>query len=677
MGHPIACYRRPIPALLRLVLYCICNPSTANIPDAGIRDEKGRALDSFDNLIDALYQAMQWHNVYAVQALVEHLQALQLPENFWDRIDFARGWSTEGNAFTALLLEAGAPLAEFDFWLKNKDRITTGPNPESLDLLLRQGLFFEGEVDDLSPLILAVSWQDAGSLESLIDCGYDVNTQTLKSKRTPLGEAINSGSLEMVKTLLARGADPNNAANSTPINSKDAGKVNQIRTHHPLTMAIRLGHSEIAEALLESDASSVDLIQNVSMMADPYIWSVDGLGRLLFNLGAPIGHREVQAAILAESRFPGIARFTLQHARNSENGLQLEAHSALGNLGEVQKLVEAGVATSSGLAFFFATAHGHIDIMSLLNSKGAVLDADQFDALFVERDEITELDDPKALVPLDSNDLKRRKAPAIKMRNEKETRKWLDSHATDCLDLPNFGAPQLYLACRYGLGNIARLLMREGADANQTTQSKSAMPRKFYQNFAKDDKPWEMTALGGAIISGDFNLVKLIMEDYGGNIYACSSDEDYCILQVVASTNDTEMLNYLLVKGAKELVVPDREPIKYWPGADLSRALYTAILTDADGCVRVLLERTKAVMNLKQLNNYLQDAASCGSSRAVQALLEAGATVTEDILISCQGTPDLLRVLLSRYDQEGRADVRWSYSAPEDLHLPIQALVPL
>lgn len=595
---------------------------------------------------------MQWRSADIVRVLVQHLMHFDLPESFWDEIDYKRALSHPHDEIARLLMDAGAPLADYQFWKKNSDDIadmkSSGPTPRVLELLLDRGLAFEDQTDDqLAPLILAIGWKNVDSLKHLIDRGYEPNAQTTRGKKTPLSEAIHQKAVEMVEALLKHGADPNLAAcsTSTPEGSKDEDTFSP-DLWPPLAIATRSKQKNIVKALLDYGTSPDHLTYAGSPLLDEAAWCVEGLVPLLVQNGVSMSWKEARVALNAKGKAPGSLEYILQCTMNLEPETLLEIHSAIGNFEKVQSLLDTSATVVDSQALFFAAKHGQVDVLPLLIARGAKLTAEQFAALYNCADEVKGL---------------------------------IEDRIDECLDSGTMTPLEFYLACRYGWKQTARVCLQSGVDPNTIVQSHGADTKKTGQTHGEDKRSWETTPLGGAVASGDFDLVQAIV-DKGGDIHSRAerdgnsrSDKRPCILEIGASFNHARIVQFLIDRGELEVDGPDGERIKYWPGT-LSNAIGKAVELDAADALEVLLDRTLGRLgdniDAQELTRCLEYAALGVCPAATRVLLKRGAMVTEDTLVASQGQREVLDLLLQHYDLEGRVEERREYKVPESLMLP-------
>ncbi|KAL9113314.1 MAG: hypothetical protein Q9227_002649 [Pyrenula ochraceoflavens] len=209
---------------------CCCSLLTSALD---LRDIEGRPLDNLRGMKEALYQALQWRSLKAVQ---------------------------------------------------------------SLEILLKAGLGFEDETDDrLAPLIWMINLNKVDPLQCLIDRVYGVNNQTAREMRTPLVEAICEGSLEMVKILLRHGADPNKGACTDPMSSTfEIRGTTPTEIGSPSAIATHSKQMEIPKVLLDRSGSPPAPTCTSSHLLGKNIGCTEGVVPHLLDNGSRSGQEKIR-----------------------------------------------------------------------------------------------------------------------------------------------------------------------------------------------------------------------------------------------------------------------------------------------------------------------------------------------------------------------------------------------
>jgi ankyrin repeat protein/mRNA-degrading endonuclease RelE of RelBE toxin-antitoxin system len=224
-------------------------------------------------------------------------------------------------------------------------------------------------------------------VDLLISLGADVNAET-SEKEAPLHFAINSGNLDIVKFLVSKGATINtkNINNWTPLHAscqkgdldivklliENGADVNAstLRKHTPLHVACAAGNEKIVQLLIDNNAN---------------LYTEDYQGNMPLDIAITNNHQNI-VKTLAENGC------TLEVVRNKHavNLQQILLAPALfnackeGNYKEVKNLLQKGANIETtepqvgAQPIHFACFYNHPDIVELLLSKGADVNAKNF-----------------------------------------------------------------------------------------------------------------------------------------------------------------------------------------------------------------------------------------------------------------------------------------------------------
>jgi hypothetical protein len=213
--------------------------------------------------------------------------------------------------------------------------------------------------EDVAPedVRAAVMENDQVRLDAMIQAGVDLPALATESESLHL--AVAEGKVEMVRSLLASGLDPNHA-NAEGIT--------------PIAEALFSRHVEILQILLESGAKADLLVEG----STPLAWSIaldfPEAVRLLLQHGAdpnlaiptPAPDRLIEAT--------GDAHFGY-YLRREKNVTPLMLAASMGQLETVQALVEAGAnrnaktARHNTVALWLAGKNERIEVMQFLLGK--------------------------------------------------------------------------------------------------------------------------------------------------------------------------------------------------------------------------------------------------------------------------------------------------------------------
>jgi ankyrin repeat protein len=227
-----------------------------------------------------------------------------------------------------------------------------------------------------TPLMLAAAAGDAGTIAALLDKGADVNAREADRLQTPLIFAAASNRLDAVKLLIARGADPNAATRLTdlaelsrdgqnpdgrnlavkPENSRRPAPTRVLvpgveRQHMfneqvawqggmtPLLYAARQGHTAVAAALLDAGVP-VNQLKGGDRASALLVAAVNGH----FDLASLLLDRGANANLTAENGVaPLYAAINLMWApRAGYPQPRAQMNQALGYLELMKRLLDAG-----------------------------------------------------------------------------------------------------------------------------------------------------------------------------------------------------------------------------------------------------------------------------------------------------------------------------------------------
>lgn len=127
-------------------------------------------------------------------------------------------------------------------------------------MLAEAGADVNATWEDLTPLHYAIFDGNVEITKFLIEHGADVNYRNSAKSLAPLLLAIRVGNVEITKILIEHGADVQYTTNDVQYTTKYEYNTMYVATQGrpnattPLLFAIRLGHVEIAELLIESGA---------------------------------------------------------------------------------------------------------------------------------------------------------------------------------------------------------------------------------------------------------------------------------------------------------------------------------------------------------------------------------------------------------------------------------------
>jgi ankyrin repeat protein len=210
---------------------------------------------------------------------------------------------------------------------------------EVIQLLLNNRAVFKATTSGFTPLHVAAREPFVKVVKLLLDSGIDVNIVNTSNGSTPLHVAAEkNGNLEVIKLLLARGANTN--------------QVDRAR-NTPLYIAAKYGHLKVVELLLDNGAK-------------PNIANKNGYTPL--HIAAEHGHLKVVQWLLDRGAKPNTAK------RDGTTPLYIAAK--YGHLKVVQWLLDRGAKPNAAkrdgtTPLYIAAKHGHLEVVQLLLAMGA------------------------------------------------------------------------------------------------------------------------------------------------------------------------------------------------------------------------------------------------------------------------------------------------------------------
>lgn len=229
----------------------------------------------------------------------------------------------------------------------------------------------------------AVESRGLEEVSNLYKPSFQINAVAEDGKPV-LGLAVDRGSLELVRFLLERGADPN----ITYFSPEDTNKEEPL--DGPVLTAVRMANRPILEALLESGADINRVYVGRSVPVSPLSLAIDQKDRNLFNLlierGAnpnllpPIITTELISALRASNRQMALeliakgAKVEVVTQNEGESALMIAAQK--GYLDVLKRILGAGVdvntrSRNGETALMRAAQYGHLDVVQALINSGA------------------------------------------------------------------------------------------------------------------------------------------------------------------------------------------------------------------------------------------------------------------------------------------------------------------
>lgn len=297
-------------------------------------------------------------------------------------------WSVHRNNIdiTRLLLETGIEVnAKNRYEVAALSLAANNGNPDMIELLLNAGAFPNTAMaENETVLLTAARTGDVESLALLIDAGANVNERETWRGQSALMWAAGEGNLEVVKQLVAKGADI--SARST-------------RGFTPLLFAAREGKTEIVRELLDIGADinealpAGQAVVNENGMAAA---AQTGMTPLLMAIGS--AHFETASLLLERGADPNSSplgwapihqiTWIRKAGQAGSNNPAPQGSGIVGSLEFTRQLVDAGAEINArvtgrppvgisdlnmrgGTAFLLAARTADTDLMRLLVELGA------------------------------------------------------------------------------------------------------------------------------------------------------------------------------------------------------------------------------------------------------------------------------------------------------------------
>jgi len=420
----------------------------------------------------------------------------------------------------------------------------------------------------ITPLSLAAKNGNPAMIEVLLKAGADANTAT-STGATVLMSAALSGSADAVKVLINHGADVNakeNANGQTALMFaawENRPEVIKVLVEHGADMRVSTKVIELNEPRVDDDGNIIP--PRGAPRGDPA--GGYGAGNAPGNAGAPAGNAAAAAAGGARGGgFGGRGGDDGPTGNSFMGGMTALLFAARdGHLEAVRALVEAGAdvnqvsASEKSTPIVIAIANGHYTVGKYLLDHGADPNIANYDGLTPVYATVNMRYAPVSWAPnpvtdqekVDSLDLLKALLDQGADPNVRVKRKlWFSptSHDTGWVDFA--GSTAFWRAAQSTDVESMKILAARGADPKLATNA-GVTPL--------------MVAAGIGWI-GNFNqnapdswmaAVKYCLE-LGNDINAVESSKGYTALHGAASRGDSEMVQFLVEKGAK-LGVADKE----------------------------------------------------------------------------------------------------------------------
>ncbi len=420
-----------------------------------------------------------------------------------------------------------------------------------------------------SPLHIAVINSNMEEITHLLNDCFDINGLDLEGQ-TPLQHAATSGSLEVVKLLLAKGASTDTAEN----------------TPSTLHGAVTGGKTEVVTLLLKHGVEVNTRTENGTTPL--HIAAMDGkveIAQLLINNGADLSaKREHSANHLAA-------------------GLQTPLHSAAasGHTEIVKQLLQAGVnvdirehGNHGKTPLHLAAYHGQVETVKVLIAAGADVKANQYKR------------SPSPLTPLH---MTLNNSDDIDVKSALEITRLLIANGADINIQGDEKKTLLHDAARYGKVEIVSFLVESGASIN-------AKGWRDYTPLHMAIIPDQNQPQNSRFNSGRLKTIKNLVS-FGADVNAVDYS-NATTLHLAAEIGSSDILETLLHAGAdlNALDNQGRSP------------LHRAIVANKPDVVRLLLN-TGADPNAgpPAKKKALHAAVDNADVKIVETLLAAGAYV--------------------------------------------------
>src|SRR5688500_16599936 len=422
-----------------------------------------------------------------------------------------------------------------------------------------------------TPLYLASQQGHGPVIQALIAAGADVKAGT-PNGTTPLMVAAASGEIDAVRILIENGSD---------VNAKDG-----VRAQTPLMYAAASNRAAVVE-LLASKGADLTATSKVSNIAN---LSREGLG---FG-GNPQLPGAQAANIPRRAPMPGVDRnYSLNELIVAHGGLTPLLYAVRQGFHEsTAALLKAGAdvnAPSLGdgtTPLLMAIINGHFDLAKTLLDKGADSNAASVQGVAPLYGVLNVEWAPKALYPqpqahkqqklgyLDLMKLLIDKGADVNARVKMKV--WYSGYSFDLSGVDEIGATPLWRAAYASDIAAMKMLVAAGADPNLSTMKPAGRARfgdMLDPREVRDTSGLPEIPIGGPSVTplhaaagvgygegfganshrfaptGMLAAVKYLVEELGADVNAVDH-EGNSIVHHAASRGDTEMVRYLVSKGA-------------------------------------------------------------------------------------------------------------------------------
>ncbi|STX27944.1 Ankyrin repeat protein [Legionella beliardensis] len=375
-----------------------------------------------------LYMAAQDGHIEIVQLLLQHGANPNLATKDNGTTPLFMAAQKGHKEIVQLLLQHGAnpDLVTKDNGITPLFMAAQKGHKEIVQFLLQHGANPDLATTDngTTPLFIAAQKGHKEIVQFLLQHGANPDLATTDDRATPLYMAAQNGHKETVQLLLQHHANPNLA-------TKDNGVT-------PLFIAAQNGHTETVQRLLQHSANP-DLARN------------DNGATPLF-MAAQNGHKETVQLLLQHGANPNLAR-------NDNGATPLSMAAQMGHQETAQLLLQHGanpdLARNNGATpLFIATQNGHKDMAQLLLQHGAKVD-----------------------MPIKAS------TNILLGKAEKCGRKSIleallkNSGPLSDLSMPTSleGFTVLHAAAFFGHNDIVKLLLKHGADLNDSAAGMTAL----------------------------------------------------------------------------------------------------------------------------------------------------------------------------------------------------------